>query len=268
MKPKALRSKVRVYIPDSHGNHIDLDARNAFLADLKRLDADEIVMLGDHLDCAGTFSSHQRSYTNEMAESYEDDTSATNEFLDKIQQRAPRATIYYLEGNHEQHVERWAAREFQSRKDAEKMLATFGPSAVLELKRRGIRYYKRSETYMNLAIPGTIKLGRIFCTHGIVASKNAAAVHVERFGGTVRFGHIHRRQTFGTRTVASSAIEAACPGTLAKLQPLYMHTNPSGWSHGYGLEFVAASGLFAYFNIPIFDGVSALDALLGWRAAA
>lgn len=254
---------VRVYVPDSHGNHIDIAARDAFLTDLRALDPDEIVWLGDHLDAGGTFSSHQRSYTNEMTESYEDDAAATNEFLDLALAAAPRARHHYLEGNHEQHVERWAAREFHSKKDADKMLEVFGPEAVLNLKRRGIKYYRRSEHYKTsggafIAIPGTIKLGKVFATHGIAHSKNAAAVHVERFGGNVRFGHIHRRQTYGTRTVVSEALEACCPGTLAKLQPLYRHTTPTGWSHGYGVEFVAPSEAFLYINVPIFGGASAL----------
>ena len=108
-------NKIRVAIPDSHGEHIDIPARDACLRDLRSLDPHEIVMLGDHVDAGGTFSAHQRSYTNEMTESYADDTEAANRFLDAIQRAAPRARIYYLEGNHEQHVERWASREFQRR---------------------------------------------------------------------------------------------------------------------------------------------------------
>lgn len=255
---KAPKSLTRVIIPDSHGNHIELAARDAFLRDLRTLDADEIVWLGDHLDAGGTFSTHQRSYTNEMTESYEDDYTAANEFLDLVARAAPRAKQHYIEGNHEQHVERWASREFQSRKDAEKMLEHFGPQAVLDLKRRGVPYYKRSEHYMGLSIPGTIKLGKCFFTHGIAHSKNAAAVHVARFGANVVFGHIHRSQGVVERSVTSSGQGAWCPGTLAKLQPLYRHTAPTDWSHGYGVHFVAPSGKFLPLNIPILDGESML----------
>src|SRR5271169_2601505 len=128
----------RVICPDSHGEHIDLPARDAFLRDLRGLAPREIVMLGDHLDCGGTFSSNQRNYTNEMTESYEDDVLAANRFLDAIQKAAPRAHIMYLEGNHEQHVERWASRTFASHKDAVGFVERCGPDAVLELRRRGV----------------------------------------------------------------------------------------------------------------------------------
>lgn len=252
---------VRVIIPDSHGEHIDLPARDAFLGDVQKLDPTEIVLLGDHLDCGGTFSTHQRSYTNEMAESYEDDVAAANRFFDMIQRRAPRARFYYLEGNHEAHVERWATRNFLNQKDAVGMLDAYGPQAVLKLRQRGIRYFKRSTQYMGLSIPGAIKLGRCFFVHGVSHSKHAAAQHLARFGANVVFGHVHRVQGINERTVTSAGFGAWCPGTLAKLQPLYAHTAPTSWSHGYGVQFVASSGEFIHVNVPIHKGHSLLHAM-------
>lgn len=249
---------IRVCVPDSHGEHISLPARNAFLSDLKKLDPQEIVMLGDHLDCGGTFSVHAKSYTKELTESYDADTRAANEFLDLIQKKAPRAQIYYLAGNHEDRVEKWATSLFQSEVDAEKLLGAFGPAKVLNLKSRGIRYIKSSEMYGGLSIPGTLKLGKCFFVHGICHSKHAAATHLSRFGANVVFGHVHRSQAIIERTVSSDGVGAWCPGTLAKLQPLYRHTAPSDWSHGYGVQYVAKSGRFMHLNVPIVNGVSLL----------
>src|ERR1700690_2386346 len=96
------KSLVRVIIPDSHGNHLDTPAANAFIKDVGALNPDQIVLLGDHLDCGGTFNTHQRSYTNELTESYEDDVEACNSFFDDIQHAAPKCKEWhYLEGNHE-----------------------------------------------------------------------------------------------------------------------------------------------------------------------
>lgn len=261
---RAGKSLTRVVIPDSHGEHIDLTARDVFLADLAEIDPGEIVMLGDHLDCGGTFSAHQRSYTNEMTESYADDVTAANVFLDLIQRAAPRARIYYLEGNHEQHVERWASRNFASHKDAVMALDRLGPEAVLELKRRGISYYRSGEFHHGLSVRGTIRLGKCFFTHGIAHSKHASATHAERFGAPVVHGHTHRSQAYIDRTVTSALTGGFCPGTLAKLQPLYRHTTPTSWSLGYGLQFVTeASGRFVHLNIPIAEGASLLPELTG-----
>lgn len=255
---KRAREGVLIDIPDSHGNHIDLRARDAFLKDCKALAPDIIVMGGDHVDCAGVFSTHARAYTNEMSESYEDDCAAANEFLDLIQKAAPAAEIHYLEGNHEQRVERWAASTFSSEKDAKSLLAKYAPDAMLHLKKRGIRYYRRSESYMGLSIPGTIRIGRCHFVHGVSHSKHAAATHLSRFGASVVFHHVHRSMSVIERTVTSDGFGAWCSGTLAKLQPLYAHTSPTSWSHGYGVQFIAPSGKFMHVNVPIHKGESLL----------
>lgn len=253
------KSKVRVIIPDFHGEHIDRVAAKACIADIKKLQPDEIVYLGDGLDAGGTFNTHQRSFTNEMTESYEADCAGANNFLDRVQHAAGKDVEYhYIEGNHEQHVERWAARSFASHKDAVNLLSVYGPEAVLKLKQRGIKYYKRSTHYMGLSIPGTLRLGRCFFTHGISFAKHAASVHLARFGASVVFGHVHRSMSVIERTVTSDGFGAWCPGTLAKLQPLYQHTSPTSWSHGYGLQFVNPSGRFIHVNVPIHKGTSFL----------
>jgi Calcineurin-like phosphoesterase len=255
-------SHTRVYIPDSHGAHIDLPARDAFLKDLKILAPKEIVWLGDHVDCGGVFSSHARSYTNELTESYEDDCAAANDFVDLVTERAPKTEQLMLEGNHEGRIERWVASNLSSARDAEAMLERIGVAKVLDLKARGIRYFKRSVCYMNISIPGTIKTGKCYATHGISASKHAADAHLARFGDSVVFGHVHRSMSVIERSVTKSAYGAWCPGTLAKLQPLYMHTAPTSWSHGYGVQFVEANGSFMHINVPIVKGVSLLSSLI------
>lgn len=252
------KNLVRVIIPDSHGEHIDIPTRDAFCEDLKKLCPDEIIGIGDHLDCGGTFSTHQRSYTNELAESYDDDCRAANIFLDMCQRRAPKAAWHYLEGNHEARVERWAARTFPSHKDAVKVLGAIGPEKALKLRDRGIRYYKRSEIYHGLSIPGCIRLGKCCFVHGISHSKNAADVHLARFGTNVVFGHTHTAQFKSTRTVMSEGFAAWGLGTFAKLQPLYKHTEPSTWGHVYGVQFVNKSGIFIHVNVPIHKGRSLL----------
>jgi hypothetical protein len=247
---------IRVIVPDFHGEHIDIPARDAFVRDVRALKPEQIIYLGDGLDCGGTFSTHQRSYTNELVESYEDDCKAANLFLDMVDSAAPDAEKDYMEGNHEGHVERWASRMFNSKKDADKLLGVYGPVAAMRLKERGIKYYKRSETYMGISIPGTIKKGKCYFTHGISHSKHCASVHLSRFGANVVFGHVHRSQSVIERTVTSSGFGAWCPGTLAKLQPLYKHTEPTSWSHGYGLQFVNMSQVGLFTGTFRFSGES------------
>ena len=257
-----MTNKIRIIIPDTHGAHIDWSAAKATVTDIKRLAPAEIIFLGDQLDCGGTFSTHQRSFTNELTESYETDAEAANKFLDMVQAAAPSAAYYMLEGNHEAHVERWASRTFINREDAESLLNVFGPRAVLRLRDRGIRYYRRSEMYMGLSIPGAIRLGRCFFVHGVSHAKHAASEHLRAFGASVVYGHTHRAQSVVERTVVSSGIGAYSPGCLCKLQPLYKHTTPTTWSHGYAVQFLAKSGNFFHANVPICSGGSLLPKVI------
>lgn len=262
-KGRAGKHFARMIVPDSHGAHIDIEARDAFLRDLTQIQPREIVLLGDHLDCGGWLSAHQASYTNELRETFRSDINATNEFLDLIQEYSPNSEIHYIEGNHEAHIERWASRNFPSYEDARMYLEVFGPEGVLRLQERGIHYYRRSERYMDCSIHGTIRLGRVYFTHGISHSKYADTIHLNRFNASVNFGHVHRDISTRSRTVTSVGHGAWCPGTLAKLQPLYRHTTPTEWSHGYGLEFVSeGSGNFQHINVAILDGVSMLREML------
>lgn len=243
---------IRCIVPDSHGSQISRSAMQAFLQDLKQLDPEEIVMLGDHVDCSGTFSSFKRQTKEDLEYSYLRDIECAGAFLDAIQENAPRAKIHYLQGNHEYHVERFCVNAFGNKDDANFVGKLLDPATLLDLKGRGIRYYRLHTTYDGLSIPGTIKLGKCYFTHGISANKHATATHVEKFGGSICHGHTHRAQSYLTRTISSGEIGGWCPGTLSKLQPIYMHTNPSSWVHGYALQFFnKKTGAFLHINVPI-----------------
>jgi UDP-2,3-diacylglucosamine pyrophosphatase LpxH len=254
---------IRVIIPDSHGSEIDTAAAGAFLSDLKRLDPDEIVALGDHSDCSGWLSKHKRVAREDMEYSYAADIAATNEFWDAVEAAAPRSRVHVLEGNHDYHVERWAVQTLENKADAELVLGALAPSTLLRYRQRGWKFYRMFDKHDGLSIPGTIRLGECYFTHGISASKYATARHVETFGANVVHGHTHRAQEHRTKTIRSEAIGGWCPGTLAKLQPTYLHTSPSSWSHGYGAQFFSKrSGRFIHINVPIVNGVSLLGPLL------
>jgi hypothetical protein len=146
--------------------------------------------------------------------------------------------------------------------DAKSILEAMAPSSVLHLDERGIRYYRQLERYQGLAAPNTIKLGKCYFTHGYKSNKYATMSHVEACAGNVVHGHTHRHQAATIRTMKNEAISGHCPGTGAKLQPTYMHTQHTAWTHGYAIQFVAKSGVFLHVQIPIVNGVSLLHTLL------
>lgn len=255
---------VRVIVPDTHGAKADAGAVAALLADVKRLDPHEIILLGDHVDCGGFLAqNHVMGYVAETAYSYEQDVEHANAFLDALQAAAPRASIEYLEGNHERRVETWCVTQtLRHSRDAEGLRQLYAPEYRLRLASRGIRYYRQGVFYDGLSVPGVIKRGKVFFFHGISTSKNAVAATQDRIGGNCVFGHTHRAQSELARRVGTGVVGSWNPGCLCELQPLWQHTAPTNWTHGYAVQLVAAKGGFLHLNIPILDGNTHLGSLL------
>jgi UDP-2,3-diacylglucosamine pyrophosphatase LpxH len=258
---------VRVIIPDSHGSAIDPIAAGIFLADLKTLAPREIVMLGDHVDCGGFLAQHHTlGYVAQTDYCYEDDLAAANHFLDAIQKAAPAAPVHYIEGNHERRVETWCVTQtLRHAKDCEMLRRAVAPEFLLHLKERGIRYYRQSEYYNGLIVPGAIKLGHCYFWHGVSAAKQAASVNIAQFAGNVVYGHTHRAQSETRRPVARGDIGAWNPGCLCRQQPLWQHTRPTDWTLGYGVQIVDSRGGFLHINVGLVDGRSLLMPLLNNR---
>lgn len=255
---------VRVVIPDTHGAKADRIAIAAMLADIKALNPQEIILLGDHVDCGGHLAQHHvMGYVAETAYSYEDDVAEANSFLDALRSVSPSASIGYIEGNHEKRIETWAVTQtLRHQHDAEGLRKLYAPEYRLNLKEREIPYYRSSVCYDGLSIPGVIKRGKCFFFHGFSTSKNATASTVEKIAGNSVFGHTHRAQSFIVRKANVGVIGAWNPGCLTELQPLWQHTNPTEWTHGYGLQLVTKDESFLHLNIPIIEGKSLFGALV------
>ena len=267
--PKSAKGKTfyRVVIPDTHGCYADTQAIAAFLSDLRNISdkVREIVLLGDHLDCGGFLAQHHAiGYVAESAYTFEDDVNATNVLLDAIQETCPKAAIHYLEGNHERRIERWiVSQTLAHQADAAYLSKLFSTSSVLSLEKRGIQFYKQGQFYGDCRIPATIRLGKCYFTHGSRTGANPASAMLRDFGNCVVFGHVHRMDSHSTRTVKAGEIGAWSPGCLTRLQPLWNHTQITGWSHGFGLQLVREDGDFLHLNVPIINGKSYLVQLAG-----
>lgn len=249
---------IRVCIPDTHGAKVDKGALAALLADLKTLDPHEIILLGDHVDCGGFLAQHHvMGYVAETSYSYEDDIAHANAFLDAVQSAAPRAKIDYIEGNHERRVETWAVTQtLRHSRDSEGLRKLYSPEFRLNLRARSITYYRQGEFYDGLPAPGVIRRGKCFYFHGMSTSKNAVAASLHKIGGNCVFAHTHRAQSELIRLVGTGIIGGWNPGCLCELQPLWQHTAPTDWTHGYGVQLVSDSGAFLHLNIPIIEGRS------------
>ena len=256
---------VRIIANDVHGAMMDRQAVDAFLADLKDWDPDEIVLNGDIVECGGFLAAHHTlGYVAQTEYSWQDDIAAGNWFLDEIQKAAPRATIHFIEGNHEDRVERWIVDQtMRHGRDSEFLRTLIGPDILLRVKERGIIYHRRGAHEIEGLPPGWIKLGKIFFVHELGGGKNAASAAAARTAGNVVFAHTHQSDESTLVLPGVGLVKAWNPGCLCVRQPLWRHSNPTNWSHGYGVQFIAPSGEFLHLNIPIWQGRSLVGSMHG-----
>lgn len=270
-RPKLKGDIVRMTAGDIHGAKMNKAAVAAFLADVKAIQPDEIYLLGDIVDCGGFLAQHHvLGYVPESTYTYEDDIRAANTFLDKLREAAPNAEIHFIEGNHEQRVERWCMKQTLAHgKDAGYLRRLVAPEYLLRLQEREIPYYRMGEYYDGLSVPGTLKRGSCFYTHGSFAtSKNAARDVVAKFSGNVVFANTHRHDVYVGRRPNVGVVGGWNPGCLCELQPLWQNTNPTDWTHGETVQYVARTGKFLHLNVPIIDGESLFNSLVHHDAAA
>lgn len=261
-RAKSAAAYSRVIIPDTHGCFVDEAALAAFLKDLESLSGSvrQIVMTGDHVDAGGFLAQHHTlGYVSEANYTFEDDTNAANTLLDEIQRLCPKAEIHYLEGNHERRIEKWCISDaVRNARDCKFLLKMFGTENVLHLEKRGIKYYKQGVFYHDCRIPATIKLGRCHFSHGSRTGVHSARAMLNDFGACVVYGHVHSMDSASGRTVDGGEIGAWTPGCLCRKQPLWMHTQITRWTNGYGLQLVRDDERFMHINVPIIEGESYL----------
>jgi hypothetical protein len=255
---------VRVSMGDLHGMRQDKAAVAAFLHDMKVLQPNEFVILGDVVDCGGFLAKHQTlGFVAECDYTYREDIAAANDFLDRLQAACPNAVIHFIMGNHDDRVERWCVDQVMAKgRDAELLMSVYGPVAMLRLAERNIKVYRRDEIYGEGLPRGWLRLGKMFFTHDLGYSVNAARAAVLKAGGNVTFGHSHRWDTSSVVFPSVGVCAAFNPGCLCLMQPMYMHSKPTDWTQGYDIDFVSASGNFLRTHVPIWKGESLAGAMV------
>jgi len=246
----------RLVIPDSHGQYINRKAAKAAIEIARKVKPDEIVFLGDQLDASGLFSAFKRAYLTDTYD-FRRDVKMAREFIEDVVSAAGEPDVYALEGNHEQHIERWIAGTASS--DAAGFLGdALDPFKILGFDKLGATYVKRGQLTPGMSVRGVLRLQGCLFTHGGYQSIHATHRHATAFGSNICHGHTHRSTSVVLRRPTGEVYGGYCPGTLAEFAPLYQQTTPESWSHGVGLQFVDSRGQLTHFNVPIHEGRYAL----------
>jgi predicted phosphodiesterase len=230
------QSKLWFIFPDIHVPNHDETALECALKAHALLKPHYTVFLGDLMDCE-LFSSHRkRLITETLAYDFKQiEVQPTKDLLDRVQKNTKEHT-YLLSGNHEERIERWASNSGQI---SQSLFSMLNPEIVLSENRKKFTFvpYSLSDGgHAHIRIASDL-----VAVHGWSWAKHAAQIHLEKSRSqSIVFGHSHRHQVASARDPwTGKIIKAFNPGTLSKLQPIYMvGGNPSDWSHGFAIVYV------------------------------
>lgn len=200
----------------------------------------EVHLLGDILDWSALSLKYAVPGKDPRAERAEADLGPTLEFLRRLRDLLPGATIYYHQGNHEDRLRRWlegAGRPLLGLIEFEKLI-------------------RAKELRLKVSSYGTIVArGKLLFTHGNVIRKHSgytARAMMEKYGTNVIFGHTHRGgvhyHTNLQGTCAAYENFCACrndaPGAEA----------PVDWQQGFSLVHNDLARVFQVEQYPVIHG--------------
>lgn len=223
-------------LPDCHLSTKSDEPYEVVKKFLKSYKPDEIVLLGDFMDCEALSHWTKDKLRGIDGRKYKHECDFANKELDKLQKLTKKIT--YLEGNHEAWVEQYIDRNPE-------MEGLIEIPNQLNLKKRNIKWYPYNSLY---------KIGHCYLTHGSYATKYHTQKHLQAFGCNLVYGHVHRPQSDMINMKQIEPTMAYALGCLCNHEPSYMKGKPANWMHGFGiLEVDTNDGTFNLTPINIIN---------------
>lgn len=229
-------------VPDTHVPYEDAGAWRLLLAVARELKPEVIVVLGDFADCYSV-SFHDKSPGR--ASRIVGELGTVAERLRELEAAAPSAKRVYIEGNHENRLARYVARQAAA---LHGLPGTTLPE-ILDLHARGWTWVPYHEHY---------RIGDLSLTHD-VGRAGVTAVRQSRlaFGSSLAIGHVHRMAIEHERTVDGHHRVGASFGWLGDIEAVdYRHRSLARreWAHGCGIGYLDPSGHVHLQAVPFVGG--------------
>jgi predicted phosphodiesterase len=203
----------------------DNAAVGVFLSMIRKLKPVEVHLLGDVVDFYA-LSDHLRDPDRRFG--LQDELDTTVEFLRVVRKAAPKAAIYFYEGNHETRLRRYLSREAGELAD----LRSLSLPALLCFSELDIRFVPELKPH--------VIHRQLLLTHGTLCRQQSAytaRAMVDRYGMSVLHGHTHRLGTH-YKTTWRKTLAGYENGCLCRLDvnPANAYTKGMpNWQHGFSI---------------------------------
>ena len=234
--PSKPRTEVSVFINDVHVPSQDTEAVRVALNLIAYIKPTTVFLNGDIFDCyqLSRFDKHPRRVLE-----FQDDLDNLYNFFVDLRIAAPRATIHYLEGNHERRLV-----SYVSKNPALFKVQAFEAETLFKLANFDIQWHRQEETFEHHGF---------IVTHGAVVRKHAGASGMgefDKYTSSGISGHTHRSGSYVKTTKAGSFIWIE-NGCLCDLNPEYMVGSPN-WQHAISVgHFIEGDNRFAIEQVQI-----------------
>jgi len=211
--------------------------RNVF-ARLDKLKPDLIILNGDTID----FYKLSRFMKDPRCRSVKKEIETTNDFLDALDERYPKAKKIWKDGNHEERLDHYVMSAAPEIYDLKMVTLT----ELLQLNERRFDYVNDKRA---------IYLGNLTVLHGheyptpMIGPVNAARGLFLRTKASSLVNHHHQVSEHVENDVRGKSIATWSLGCLCDLHPMYSRYNR--WSHGYAQVTLSPSGEFVVSNIKV-----------------
>lgn len=221
----------------SHGSHISESAKKAVLDFRDRYKPEEIIHLGDAIDCTSLRGGAIRdSISGDHSADLADDFATGIGFLKELE-----PTIYML-GNHEHRL-------YNLLGSSSAIISYAAERGVDEIERQMKKLHCRVFPYD--IEKGVVVLGGTAFLHGFAFSENAVRDTVESLGRPVIMAHIHRPEIQRGRVINSPV--GICVGTLANIGAMaYARQRRATlrWQHGFAWGEYSSKGCVSWLATP------------------
>lgn len=212
----------------------------------------EINIMGDFLDFLWLGLHPKMPSLMSVKETLKDEIYQGIKKLEELRRLFPKATINYIEGNHEYRLVRYIVAKCPELYDL------FTLSDILQFDRLSINHIPFGRHQKHSCLGTSYSLRHQPYNMG----KNCASATAHNKGISLGFGHTHRKQTYKVKRADGTEVECRSLGWLGDSSaPVFDYVDHDDWSSGFEIVYVYGDQWFPQY-VDIKDGKAVCNGFL------